>query len=1319
MTNWLKRCSGRTLVALLGIISLPYFASAQVPNYQDCLGAMPICLSSYANANLVTGTGNIPNEINPATSCLLTGERNDMWYIITTSTSGNLAFSIVPNVATHNYDWAVYNLTSAICSEIFTNPALEVACNYSNTPGTTGPNGLPGAQNGAVIPASAGQTYLINVSGFSSINQGGYTIDLSGSTAIVTDNTTPTMSSITAMNCGATTMNLSFSERVKCNSVSTSDFTLTGPGGPYTITSITGTSCSLNATYSRDFIVNFSPAIQTAGTYTLTMVSAVTDLCNNNASVPQAFPIPISGVNISFTKNDVTCFGGNNGSATANVSGTAGPFLYQWAPSGGSGPTAQFLTAGNYTVTVSSPLGCSAQSTVAINQPLTGLSASVVTTPANGCASNGSATVTPSNGQAPYTYSWWPSGGSAATANNLAAGGYMVTITDANQCVLNYFLNVPSAAGPSVAINTFSGVSCFGGNDGSATVSVTNATGPFSYLWSPSGGTGATANGLTAGSYSVAVTVSPGCTLTATVVITEPPTGLSVSKTIVPTSCGINNGSITINASGGVAPYSYSWNPPVATGSSATWLASGSYSVTITDANGCSNVQNATVAPSSPVTASLQNHSNVACYGQNSGSTGVSVSGGQTPYSILWSSGQTTANISNIGAGIYTVTVTDAAGCSKVLTDTITEPSAFTATLVNSTNIQCFGLSTGAATVSTLGGAGGNVWSWTNSSSTLPSINNVAAGNYTATVTDQNGCSASVSVTITQPATAVNIQGTVTATTCGNSDGAVTTNVSGGTTPYTYNWNTGAVSASLTGLIPGIYALTVTDANGCIDSATYNVQASNAPVISLINSTDVTCFGGSNGAASFGAVGGVTPYTWVWQNGISTGTSANNLPAGTYNVTITDASGCQAFDQVTINQPTAIAVQLSAPVTICYGGNTVVTSAVTGGTQPYSYNWSNGAAVAQIMVSPSANASYQVTVSDANGCSVASNPVIVTVRSPLALSAVYPDSVCKNSNATVQLLASGGDGNYTYTWSNGSTGSQNQILISGNTSLTIQLADGCNTPPVSAAVSITAVEAPTLSFNIPQQTGCEPLVTNFAIPSGTPSGFVYTWEFGDGYVSQLPAVSHTYLQSGTYNVSLTVAYAGAGGCSSELNFPALVKVFQKPVARFISDPPAPTLNHPEVFFTDRSTAADLWYWTFGDNIGESREQNTSYIYSDTGQYVVHLRVSTSEGCRDSVAEVIHVGEEMQIFIPNAFTPDASGVNDVFQIYGVGFSSYEISIYDRWGKLVHRAKNQDVAWDGNDIATGDPVPQGVYVYKVTIIDNSGNVINKFDRITLLR
>ena len=160
------------------MIFLPGWVSAQVPTFQDCLGATPVCLNSYSTANIITGTGNIPNEINPVNSCLLTGERNDAWYIITTSSAGNLNFSIIPNNAAHNYDWAIYNLTSAVCSDIFTNPALEISCNYSSLPGTTGANGLAGAQNNAVIPVNAGQTYLLNVSGFSTIQQSGYTIDL-------------------------------------------------------------------------------------------------------------------------------------------------------------------------------------------------------------------------------------------------------------------------------------------------------------------------------------------------------------------------------------------------------------------------------------------------------------------------------------------------------------------------------------------------------------------------------------------------------------------------------------------------------------------------------------------------------------------------------------------------------------------------------------------------------------------------------------------------------------------------------------------------------------------------------------------------------------------------------------------------------------------------------------------------------------------------------------------------------------------------------------------------------------------------------------
>jgi len=1316
MLKWfIARSVSAMAIVFLSVTSL----MAQTPNFQDCLGAFPICLSSYANGNIITGTGNIPNEINPGTSCLLTGERNDAWYIITTSTGGNLSFTIIPTNPAHNYDWAVYNLTSAVCSEIFTNPALEVACNYSNTAGSTGPNGLAGPQNGPIIPASAGQTYLINVSGFSSVNQSGYIIDLTGSTAVVTDNTNPVVGSITAMNCGATSLTASFSERVRCNTVQPSDFTLTGPGGPYTITAVSGTSCALSATYSRDYAINFSPAIPGAGTYFLTLNSTVTDLCNNNAPIPQSFPIPISGINITFQKNDVTCFGGNNGSVTANVSGAPGPYTYQWSPSGGSGPSAQFLTAGTYTVTVTSVLGCSAQSSVTINQPLTGLTASVVTTAANGCASNGTATLTVQNGQAPFTYSWWPSGGTASSATNLAAGGYMVTITDANQCVLNYFFNVAASSGPSVSISNFSNVSCFGGNDGSATVAVAGASGPFSYQWSPSGGNGATANNLPAGNYTVAVTVAPGCILNASVSIVEPPSGMSVNLSSSNTSCGNNNGTINLNVSGGVGPYNYQWSPSVSFGNSASGLPGGTYTVTVTDANGCTNVNTATIQPSTQPVITPFVHTNVSCFGLSDGATGISIAGGTAPLSVQWSSGQTSTSISNIPAGTYTVTVTDVAGCSATYTDVITQPTLLTGSVISVVNVLCHGDQTGSASLSASGGSGNYTWSWIGTTSSTSSISGVGAGSYIAVVTDQSGCSASAQINITEPTAPLTLQGAVNPTTCGNNDGSVITTVGGGTTPYVYQWNTGATLSNLNSLFAGIYTVTLTDANGCSNTTSFTVQSSNAPVLSIDSLVDVNCAGGNDGSANLSVTGGVAPYVWSWQGGISNSSSATGLTSGTYNVTVSDVSGCQSFIQVIISQPDPIAIQMSQPVTICIGGNTVISGSASGGTQPYIYAWSDGSSTAQVNVNPVVSTSYVLTVTDSKGCAIVSDPLSISVFQQLNLTAAYPDSICKNTSATITLNATGGDGNYTYSWSNGQAGASNTINISGDTTLVVTLQDGCTTPQQQTTISIVAVNAPDLSFTLPSQAGCEPFTAQFDVPPGTPSGYLFTWNFGDNYSSSQSSIAHTYLNDGNYNVSLTVAYPSASACSATLNFPGAVVVHAVPQSRFIFDPPVPTLNHPDVYFTDRSTGAAGWTWDFGDNSDIVRDQNTRHTYKDTGAYLVRLVVESVNGCKDSTYEAVHVTEEMQIFIPNAFTPDASGVNDYFQIYGVGFSSYEISIFDRWGKLVHYAKNNEHAWDGTDDSSGHPVPQGIYVYKVTITDNTGNIHNRFNHVTVLR
>jgi len=1314
----LKTFPSKLFAILLPVLLLAGNANAQVSTFQDCLGATPICLGSYSNGNLITGTGNYPNEINAVNSCLLTGERNDVWYIITTGSAGNLAFSIVPVNAAHNYDWAVYNLTSSVCSDIFTNPALEVSCNYSSLPGTTGANGQAGAQNNPVIPVLAGQTYLINVSGFSSINQSGYTIDLTASTAGIIDNTTPSVSSVTAMNCGATSMTVSFSERVLCSSVQATDFTLTGPGGPYTINSVSSVSCTAGAPYSRDYIISFSPAIQTAGNYSVNLTGTVTDLCANNAVVPQAFQVPISGVNISFQKVDVTCFGGNNGSATAVVTGPPGPYTYQWSPMGGTGPSAQWLTAGTYTLTVTTALGCSATGTVTINQPLTGITATATTTPSNGCAANGTATVTVSNGQPPYLYSWWPSGGNAATATGLTSGGYMVTITDANQCVLNYFLNVPSGSGPSISITGSSNVSCFGGSDGSATVTVNNATGPFSYNWSPSGGTGATATGLSAGNYTVDVIVAPGCTLTTGVTIVQPPTALNVNVSLNHTSCGNNNGTISLSASGGAGSYSYQWSPNVSSGNSASGLPGGSYTITVTDGNGCTSVNNVVIDSSTQPVPSLVNHQDVSCFGLSDGSTGITVTGGALPLSYNWSSGQTASIINNIAAGTYTVTVTDVFGCSAVLSDVINQPAEMTVSVVQLEHVKCFGELTGSIVLATAGGNGNNSWTWTGNVASGPSASNVAAGNYTATVIDQLGCNASIQIVINQPLAPLVVTGTITETTCGNTDGAISTVVTGGTSPHTYLWNNGNTSSSLTSLSPGIYTITITDINSCIITQSFTVQASDAPVISTIAITNVTCFGGNNGGAALNVTGGVQPYTWIWQGGVSSGASAANLVAGNYNVTVTDVTGCSSFHLVSISQPDILTASVNVPVAICIGQQATVTAGVSGGVPPYSYSWSTGSIQSQINISPAVTSTYTLSVSDANGCITNAQPAIVNVYPPLSLSATFPDSVCRGTSATISLNAGGGDGNYSYQWSNGMTGSVNNIIINNDTAITIILTDGCSTPQDQVSAQIVAVNSPDITFTLDPQAGCAPFEAKFDVPPGLPPGLIFEWDFGDNYTSAQASPLHTYLQPGIYNVQLEISYAVAPICSTVLDFSQAVNVYEVPVTRFIFDPPSPTLSQPEIYFTDRSTGAVSWHWSFGDGNGSS-DQHPRYAYRDTGIYVVSLRVQSQEGCRDSTANIVHVRDEMQVFIPNAFTPNNSGVNDYFKVYGVGFVSYEMSIFDRWGKQVYYAKNTEQAWDGTDMATGKPVPQGLYVYRVTIIDNSGTVHNRFNHVTVIR
>ncbi|MEP7166061.1 MAG: proprotein convertase P-domain-containing protein, partial [Ferruginibacter sp.] len=264
------------------------------PTVQDCPAAIAICQNIYNEPISYSGTGSIGNEINPANSCLTAGERADVWYTFTVQTSGNLNFTITPNNATEDYDWAVYNLTNATCADIYNNAALNVSCNFSSTAGTTGPTGgsalttqgAGGTPYNAVIPVVAGQTYVINVSNYS-LSTNGYSINFGASTASIFDNVPPHLQSInSAISCGGNQISINFSENILCSTIQNADFTITGPGGPYTVTNWASATCTAGATYANNVVLTLSPVLTTNGNYQLCLTNAsgsVTDLCGNVA----------------------------------------------------------------------------------------------------------------------------------------------------------------------------------------------------------------------------------------------------------------------------------------------------------------------------------------------------------------------------------------------------------------------------------------------------------------------------------------------------------------------------------------------------------------------------------------------------------------------------------------------------------------------------------------------------------------------------------------------------------------------------------------------------------------------------------------------------------------------------------------------------------------------------------------------------------------------------------------------------------------------------------------------------------------------------
>ena len=514
-----------------------------------------------------------------------------------------------------------------------------------------------------------------------------------------------------------------------------------------------------------------------------------------------------------------------------------------------------------------------------------------ITTSSGGSCSAATATATVTGGSPPYTYVWNPSGQTTATATGLTTGTYTVTISD-NSCNPPQTETVAVTAGSTTSMTiTSSPASCLSPT-GSATVTINTGTGPYSYQWSPSGGTSSAATGLSAGNYSVVVTDGSGCTATKTVTITA---GGSITATMNSTqsTCLSSTGSATVTPTGGTNPYTYLWNTsPAQSAQSVTGLAAGTYSVLITDGSGCTTTATVSITGSGGITASV-NSTQSSC-SQPTGTATANPSSGSAPYTYSWntSPSQATQTATGLAVGIYSVTITDVNGCTVTSSVSITAAGGPTTTAAAVNAILCSGGNNGSASSAPLGGTAPYNYLWSNGQTTQTATG-LSAGTYTIVVTDAGGCSAVATVNIPQPAPVTAIAGAA-PDTCNSAQGSAAVTAAGGTSPYSYLWSNGLSTQSITGLSPGTYSVLITDVNGCTQTASAVVGNTGSAVANAGPNVVIT----SGTSTNLTATGGVN-YSW------STGETTNPITVAptvttTYTVTVTDANGCSDVDTVVV-----------------------------------------------------------------------------------------------------------------------------------------------------------------------------------------------------------------------------------------------------------------------------------------------------------------------------------------------------------------------------------------------------------------------------------
>ena len=1009
-----------------------------------------------------------------------------------------------------------------------------------------------------------------------------------------------------------------------------------------------------------------------------------------------------------------------------------GSSSYSWSPILGLSdpavldPIASPTVTTTYTLTATNSCGSDAQSvTVNVAPPLS-LSVSSQDLDCFG-DNSGSISIIPFGGGSAPTYSWTPNVSSGATATNLPAGTYTVSALDASGCRDTLTTTLTEPPPLDLVIDTVINVSCFGALSGEISVSASGGTPGYEYSLD---GTNFfmlnTFTNLPAGVYSITVRDANGCINSLS--------GINLSQPVIPivatidsitnTNCNNNLGEVYVSISGGTPQFSYTLNGTTTQPTGIfTGLVPGYYQVVVTDSLGCMDTVATEIIEVADPFLALDSIENISCYGGSDGVIVVTPTSGTMPY-LFQLDGQlplvTDTVFTGLSAGPHEVGLIDGNGCRYGLNVFLTEPDSLYGLVGSQTDVLCNGSNEGTLTVLPFGGVGGYSYSLDGSSPYGPdsTFTQLAAGAYNIFIQDANNCVAQVPAMIGEPNPILgSLQSQEDVSCFGLSDGSFIVTGTGGTPGYSYSFEGSAFvdSGAFSNLAAGTYQVLIMDDRGCLDSTDVVVDQPDPLGVELSDLTNVDCFEAATGSITVVGSGGTAPYEFAFDSVTYTPSpTVNGLAVGEYVVLIRDANGCMAQTEAEILQPTQLLGEvINEPIT-CFGDNDGAAMATAmGGTAPYAFFWPDIPAPQNqnANVNNLEPGNYIVVVTDANGCQLSMSTEIIEPPELGLDTTSSSDVTCFGGmDGMAMALGEGGLPPYTYSWSNGGSGSVQDALVAGTYRVMVQDTNGC------------MIEENFL-IEEPDPLAIEVIDMGEAF-CGLPTGFI-TVEVSGGVPEYQIFWDTDPQQEGPTAVDLygdrpyQVSVIDMNGCPASLG--VSVGVVGEPEASFYPDfaPLDSILWREDTYsFFNTSKNATAYSWDFGDG-GLSIEEDPQHTYRDTGYYVVRLiAFDPNFACPDTAVVGFRLLPPGAIYVPNAFTPNGDGTNDFFHPVGIGVEEVEMKIFSRWGPLISTLNSMDEKWNGY-LPDGEAAPEGVYVWVLEALINDGTEVHLVGNVTLFR